>query len=351
MNEVFEYKQSLDALKFTPEQKAALSAQAVQAATQTKYRRPVWRTTIIAAALATALLVGAGATGVLQSAADAFAPILGATAAQTEVIDKIGRPIGASATDNGITITADAIIGDEYNACIIYTISREDGTALLPEGIAANQLLLGGFCGASWGRGGSHGTAYFIDSDPTDHTLQYVETVSSDVPISHGTAKAELENLSYLDNDTGKAVPLFEGRWKFRFDVNYEDTSVLMGNRETFAQDGMTFTIDQVSISPVAVRVAYTVDSEVQWSNAASGKESDQDSRETKRYLENVEILLTKTDGTVLDLSNSGGSIHPENGKTVCTKSNVLDEIIPIEDISSVCVGGIIYPITADSTK
>ena len=100
--------------------------------------------------------MGAGASGVLKSAVEVFAPIFGGSAAQTEVIDKIGHPIGAGDTDNGVTITADAIIGDAYNAAIVYTIRRDDGTALLPEGTDAESLLMGGFGGASLNvRGGS----------------------------------------------------------------------------------------------------------------------------------------------------------------------------------------------------
>ena len=64
-----------------------------------------------------------------------------------------------------------------------------------------------------------------------------------------------------------------------------------------------------------------------------------------ERYLENVEILLTKTDGTVIDLSSSGGSIKPENGVTVCTKGSVMEEIIPLEELASISVGGVVYDI------
>ena len=63
------------------------------------------------------------------------------------------------------------------------------------------------------------------------------------------------------------------------------------------------------------------------------------------RYFENVEILLTKTDGTVIDMSNSGGSIEPKHGITVCSKGEVLAEIIPLEKLASISVGGIEYPI------
>ncbi len=350
MSELFEYKQAMDGLHFTEAQKKALAAQALRVAEQAapRRRKPVWRTALIAAAVAAVLAVGAGATGVLKTAVEALSPIFGGSVAQTEVIDKIGRPIGASDTDNGITITADAIIGDAYNAAIVYTIRRDDGTPLLPEGANEKGLLMGGF-GGTWLKvtGGSHGSAWFVDEVPGDDTIQLVQTISADVPISKRTATAEFENLRGWDDAAGEAVTLIEGHWKFRFDVDYEDSSVTLGSGETFTQDGMTFTVNSVSISPIAVRVSYTVDSEVQWSDAPSGREPEEDRIQSQRYFENVEILLTKKDGAVIDLSNSGGSIKPDHGVTVCDKGEVFDEIIPLEELESISVGGIVYPLNA----
>lgn len=350
MSELFEYKQTMDGLHYTDEQKKILAEQALRAAERevSRRRKPVWRTALIAAAVSAVLVVGAGATGVLKSAVDALSPIFGGSAAQTEVIDKIGRPIGASATDNGVTITADAIIGDTYNAAIVYTIRRDDGTPLLPESADEKGLLMGGFSGIDLHiRGGFHGSAWFVDEVPGDDTIQLVQAISADVPISKGAATAEFENLRGWDEAAGEAVTLIEGHWKFRFDVDYEDTSVTLGGGETFTQNGMTFTVDSVSVSPVAVKVDYTVDSEVQWSDAPSGRQSEEDSRQMERYFENVEILLTKKDGTVIDLSSSGGGIRPDHGVTVCDKGGVFDEIIPLEELESISVGGIVYPIPA----
>ena len=345
MSDLFEYKQEFDALHFTPEQKAQLVDRVVRAAEQKTHGRtcrPVRRIAVAAACLAAVLAVGAGATGVLRPIADVFAPVFGGSAAQTEVIDRIGRPVGASDTDKGVTITAEAIIGDQYNACIVYSIARDDGQPLLPDGISAKNLMLGGFGGTTvQGFGGSHGSARFLQGE--GNTLQYVETISADKPIRHGLARADFEDLCYWDDEAGKTVTVVEGHWKFRFDMNYEDTSVSMDGGETFEQGGMTFTVDQVTVSPVAVRVDYTVDSEVVWSDAPSGQVSDEDRRTQERYFENVEILLTKTDVTVLDLTNSGGSIRPENGKTVCSKGEVLEEIVPLEEMESISVGGITY--------
>ncbi len=107
----------------------------------------------------------------------------------------------------------------------------------------------------------------------------------------------------------------------------------------------MTFTITEVRVSPLAVRVAYEVDSQVQWSNAESGRMPEGDARQIELYQGNVEILLNKKDGTVVDMTNSGGSLAPDNGKTVCVKGNAFEEIIPLEELESVSVGGITFPI------
>ena len=346
MNALFEYRNSLDNLRFSPEQKAALAEKAAESAGG-KTRRPLWRTALIAACLTAALAVGAGASGVLKSAVEVFAPIFGGSAAQTEVIDKIGHPIGAGDTDNGVTITADAIIGDQYNAAIVYTIRRDDGTALLPDGVRAESLLMGGFGGTVLNvRGGSHGSAWFVADDADSSAVQLVQTVSADRPIIGSTATAEFQDLCVWDEEQEAPTPVVEGQWKFRFDLDYEDASVTLGGGETFTQHGMTFTVNEIRVSPVAIKVDYTVDSEVRWSNAPSGQLPAEDSRQMERYFESVEILLTKTDGTVLDLSSSGGSLKPENGVTVCDKGEVFDELLPLEELESICVGGIVYPIS-----
>lgn len=353
MSNLSEYRQSMDALHFTPEQKARLAAAAAGAAsreTPRRARRPLGRMALIAAVMALVLAVGSSAAGILPAPVDVFAPLFGGSVAQTEVIDKIGRPIGASDTAGGITISADAIMGDEYNAVIVYTLSRDDGERFLPEDkdLDGSFLMIGGFGGASWARGGSHGGAWFVDTDAEDNQIQYVETASSDVPLTRGTASVEFRDLRCWNPETERDELLYEGRWKFRFEVDYEDCSVRLGGGETFSQDGLNFTIDSVSVSPIAVKVDYTVDSEVQWSNAPSGRQDPEDAHQSQRYLENVEILLNKTDGTVIDLSTSGGSIHPESGVTVCTKGQVLEEIIPLTELESISVGGVVFPIPAE---
>ncbi len=397
MNRELEYKETMDSLHFTAEQKAALAARAAETAAKAeaqprRHRRPLGRTAVLAACLAVVLAVSAGATGALKTAVEAFSGIFGGSAAQTEIIDKIGYPVGASDTSGGVTITADAVMGDQYNAVIVYTISRDDGAALLPEGMEETMLLVNGggsdvtitadaVMGDQYNAvivytisrddgaallpegmeetmllvngggsdlnvlGGVHGSSYFVVEDPAASSIQMVETRSSDVPLNDCVATADFENLWYWDEEANQPVAYAEGRWKLRFDVKYEDSAVKLGGGETFSQDGMTFTVDGVTVSPVAYKVDYTVDSEVVWSESESGREATEDRIQVERHLENVEILLTKTDGTVIDLSNAGGSLDPESGTTVCSKGEVFEEIIPMEEMESISVGGIIYPI------
>ena len=93
--------------------------------------------------------------------------------------------------------------------------------------------------------------------------------------------------------------------------------------------------------------MAYTSDSAAAWSNAPSGRQSDEDAPKMRQFLENIDILLTKTDGTVIDLGGSGGSVSPdyETGISHCAKGQVFDEIIPLEEMESICAGGVTYEI------
>ena len=354
MSDLFDYKKEMSELRFTEIQKKALAEAAASAArTPAKRRRPVFRTALIAAAMAAVLVVGSSAAGILPNPTEVFAPLFGGAVAQTEVIDKIGRPIGASDTDNGITITAEAIMGDQYNAVIVYTLTRDDGERFLPEGKGLDEtyLMMGGYGGASWVKGGAHGSSWFVDEDPEDDRIQLVETASSDVPLACGTANAEFQDLRCMAPEADRDEILYPGKWKLRFEVDYEDCSVRLGGGETVSQDGLNFTVAEVPVSPIAVRAAYTADLAVVWdSMASSGRQSAEDARQAQRYLENIEILLTKTDGTVIDLSNSGGGITPDYEANVshCTKGAVLDEIIPLEDMASISVGGVTYEIPHD---
>ena len=128
------YNSALDELRFSEEAKSRMVDRLMAAAEQPEQPVAIHRVrrfpriAAVGVAAALVLSIGAGATGVFKSASDAFAGVFGPTA-DTEIIDQIGRPIGASDTSNGVTVTADAILFDGYNYLISYTLEKEDGSA------------------------------------------------------------------------------------------------------------------------------------------------------------------------------------------------------------------------------
>ena len=276
-----EYKEQMDNLHFSQQQKQQMvdrlmAAQEPQEIPRRK-RRPLHRIAVVGVAAALALTVGAGATVVYHKlASESFAGVFGT--AETEIVDKIGRPIGASDTSNGVTITADAIIGDKYHYAITYSIEKEDGTAFdittdesgyYPMMFQKEDTNIGRF-------GSRHGSSYFYDADPTDNAIQYVEMMEVDRELKHRTAKVTFEDLRLFGD--GEPRMIAEGNWKLKFDFNFEDTSVSLPAGQEFELNGMGAVIDEITISPIALRVAYTVDEEIQWDeNAGSGKQSEHD--------------------------------------------------------------------------
>ena len=349
MNEL-EYQRELDALHFTQTQKQALADRVAEAAQHpAASRRPIRRIAVVAVAAVLALAIGVGASGMLKSAAEAFAGVFGSSQTETEIVNRIGKPIGASADSDGITISADAIVGDKYNACIVYTVKKNGcSTWKLPKNVPLTNLNFSEAYCTLTDRGGCSGSAWFTDSNPADNVVQYVESVTTDSPdgLKTGDVTARFHTLSYFDPQTEKQVPLSDGTWKFRFNVSYKDSSVVLHSEKgSFAQNGMDFIVKSVSISPVALRVSYSVDSEAKWSNQPSGKISKEDEKTEECYLGSVKLLVHCADGHTIDMTNAGGSVSPKGGKTDCTKGGVFEEILDLNDVTSVTVGGIPYPV------
>ena len=350
------YRQSMNELRFTREEKNSMVDGLMEAmeAPKTKHKViPLRRMAAVgaAAALVLSLGVGAAATGVLKSAGEVFAGVFGGAPDQTEIIDRIGYPVGASDTVDGITITADAILGDTYSYAIVYTVARDDGEPLA-EGIAPNEL---GYLPMTFDQndsdvghmGGMHGSSYFYDADPTDNAVQYVELRTADSPLQPGTAKVTLQDLCvFPDGDYSNRQTLVSGKWNFRFQFAFENSSIQLPAGQTFHMGDMEATLDQVEISPLSFLVEYTVHDTVQWSeNAGENELSGAMNAQDDRYFRNVSLFLTMKDGSTLDLSNSGGSVHPQNQVTVCQKSDIFDTILTLDEVVSITIGALTIPV------
>lgn len=395
MNSTFDpssYRSDLDQLSFSAEQKARMARRIAEVAngraTQTtapgetgkskilelngadtmrstakRARRPMARRSgvrRIAAVLgiATLLTIGGGtayATGTLARAADSLATVFGTGPAQTELIDRIGRPVGANCTSNGITITADAIIGMRRAYAVVYTIEKDDGTAFdeltMNETGLYNLFLEGGGdisvpTSLRLGLKGGHGISYAFDADPSDNAIQLVEMMSltgSDASLAGETLHFNASELRYMPKsaDGQKDLPaktIATGDWNMSFKINFEDLSIDLPTGQNFTVNGSTATVDELAISPLGATITYTVDA-VDGVSEPTGRETNPENRAGYGN-----FSVTFTDGTTQELDSGYGSWQ-ENGKTVIQKTCFFDQICDCDDIASITVGNLTVPI------
>ena len=290
--------------------------------------------------------VTAYATGMLQSASDILGPILGASPIQTEIIEKTGRPVGASDTSEGITITVDAIIGDSSNVCVVYSIGNEDGTPfIVPEGVDPQDVFFASVdSGTEFSAlmGGLHGSTGVVDIHKDDGTLQVIEKISTTKKLPLGkNVTAKFSELSYFSKE-GQVVKISDGEWDIRYKLDFEDTGIHIPVGKSYEKADTTYTVDDISISPIAITAKYTVEGVPDWGDGESGQMSEQQIKETDKFLDSVTLIITKKDGTIVDLTEySGGSVFPHEDDTICQKGTVLDEIISLDEIATITVGDI----------
>ncbi len=98
--------------------------------------------------------------------------------------------------------------------------------------------------------------------------------------------------------------------------------------------------------------MVYTVDGEATFETlyAENGEEIPQESgREPPGEYTwdsySAKLLVTKKDGTVIDLPDNGGSMDPHDGNTVCTRQGTFDTILPLDEVASVTIGDITIPV------
>ena len=313
----------------------------------------------IAAAIgiAAVLALGGGtayATGTLARAADSLAAVFGAGPAQTELIDQIGRPIGASCTSNGITITADAIIGMRNAYAVVYTIEKDDGTAfdeltMNERGVYNLNLDGGGSINAltalRLGVDASGGTRYTFDADPADNSLQIVEMTrigGSDVSLVGETLHFNATEIGFTRvGEDGRDLPsqaIATGDWNMSFKIDYEDLSVDLPAGQTFTINGNSAVVDELAVSPLGATITYTVDA-VDGPSGPTGLETGAEKR-----VGYGDFTVTFTDGTTQELG-SGYTSWQRDGKTVVQKTWFFDQIRDVDDIASITVGDLTVPV------
>ncbi len=335
------------------------------------------------------LLCAAGiATGVFVDVIDVFAPLFGGTNPQTEIIQEIGRPVGASVTSHGVTLTVDAVIGDENTAVIVYTFANQDGTALtlesLPEAESKvengtsthyyygfqqyihekEQELVGH--GVELSKSSSVSKDYRLN-EQEDGSIQFTEIISSnDIPLGKKVT-SYFHNLSYtkvtehykdgelVDTETEDVV-LIEGTWEITFRLDYGKSTKTFNVRKSFQHQGREITVDTIEISPFSLYIEYEFPKFI-IESALEGKEIEDyteedieiDLKERQEFSELLSVFMDsipfeirKKDGSFLEVESIQDILYSSNQPNVKVRETLLfDEIVPLEDISSINFGEI----------
>lgn len=372
-----DYRTSIDALRFSDEAKARMAARLADAATRGRpaeaspkaaRRRHLPLAAAVAAVGITLTLGGvAYATGSLVSVERFVSRLFGAGEPTVEVVDKVGRPVGVAQSSNGVTVSADAIIGDKTNVAVIFSISKDDGSSfegveatdddLLPLGLSDDVEVDFPLVTQITQGYGATGSAYFYDADPADNAIQLVETRSydglGDATLVGRTMTVHLADLKLYGK--GEPTMLAEGAWDLSFPLSYEDASVALPTGQAFRLaafveddeaetreqvDGIDATIDELSVSPIALHLRYTARQQVSWTSGESGRQSEHDSQLSDTLL-TVPVTLTCTDGSAIELSsNGGGAISAGEEVAHCETSIFFDRILDLDEVAGITIGG-----------
>lgn len=321
-------------------------------------RHPVRTVARIAAVTAVLAIVigGAGtamATGVLPLPSDMLSDIFDGPASQTEIIDRIGRPVGASCSNNGVTVTADAIMGDKDMVTIAYTLTFDDPAALkkLSEP-GENGTIAGSVDGNVYvdGEHGGQGQSWLIDKNPNDSNIQYFAQFSVESPGLMGrTVRTHINSL--VVPRAGKELPEYKkiltGPWDLKFQLNYEDTSVTIPAPKSVNFNGTKATIQEATVSCVGVSVRYNIDRSIEHDNN-SGKMS-QNMEESMDAVGNIPLIVTFKDGHVEDATSHSGYFANklDNGTTDVHKTWPFSQVCDTDKIASVQIGDTVIPMNS----
>lgn len=321
-------------------------------------RHPVRTVARIAAVTAVLAIVigGAGtamATGVLPLPSDMLSDIFDGPASQTEIIDRIGRPVGASCSNNGVTVTADAIMGDKDMVTIAYTLTFDDPAALkkLSEP-GENGTIAGSVDGNVYvdGEHGGQGQSWLIDKNPNDSSIQYFAQFSVESPgLMSRTVRTHINSL--VVPRAGKELPEYKkiltGPWDLKFQLNYEDTSVTIPAPKSVNFNGTKATIQEATVSCVGVSVRYNIDRSIEHDNN-SGKMS-QNMEESMDAVGNIPLIVTFKDGHVEDATSHSGYFANklDNGTTDVHKTWPFSQVCDTDKIASVQIGDTVIPMNS----
>ena len=278
----------------------------------------------MAACIALFLSVVFTAEATSGTVSNLLAPLFGG--AQTEIVDEIGVPIGASTTVDGYTLTADAIIGDRHNLAIVYTLSREDGQPI-PEKVFFKEWQTDVIRGTSGG-----GSLRTVEDEEHPNVIHFVESWHRRVPLIGRVVTASFSTLA-IYNEGEEDTILSDGTWKLTYTLRHMDSSEKLPVDDFFITDdgGNQYELNSILLSPVGIHLDMTLqNASFEYFNHGA--------------FHDFNVRLALKDGTEIPLEGGGGGGMTEGDKTAeVAYSAMFDIPVPREDIKSIMICDAVY--------
>ena len=113
--------------------------------------------------------------------------------------------------------------------------------------------------------------------------------------------------------------------------------------------DAYNITLETLTISPIGLQLTYTFADAIPYPEQESGRESQEAEEWSALVFGSASMELHLKDGTTLSIQDTGGHSSVDgHGAMHCTKGETFDQIIPLEDMESITICGVTFPIEAN---
>lgn len=286
-----------------------------------------WKPVVAAFLVAILLALPVSAELVNGYVSNLLAPLYGG--AQTEIVDKIGVPIGAEAVVGDYKVTADAVIGDKYNFAIVYSLSRSDGQPL-EEG-----LHFESYSNSFRSDSGAGVLRHTLSEDGL--SLKIVDEWTSRLMFLDRNVKVQFSNLVKYQGEGQNNEIVLKGNWNLEFVIRYEDATQEISIEPFTVKDasGDQYEIRKIEISPVGIHFDMTAPNNYNEEEVVPPPYQD------------FTLAIELSDGTIIRIEDQSMGSHGDlNSNTLEADYGALFELpIAIEDIAALIICDVTLPI------
>lgn len=317
-----QYKDALDALRFTEEEQDMLIQrlkQAAKTAQKPKKRRHPRKVICIAAVAACVLTFTAAAGAVVGFFADP-------EAGRTHLAEFFQMPDGdvetdtgfvargASVTDHGVTISLDGMYADEQTIYTIFSAVKDDGTPFINVSEHPNTdfLTFKKYDIRTDGKW-TFGSGIPESADDMTQFFFQIELDMSDIDQWQGkTVRFTFSDIiSYMQegNYAGPDQTLVRGDWVLEVPLESTDTAVYAQAGQVIPYGNLNVTIDSIAFTPAFYHLEWHYDKEMTFDDDLNlYLDGVPDEYDNQYYTEGSSPILTLKDGTTYDLWQIGHS-------------------------------------------